>query len=310
MKKGSLPFLLLILFITGCIPRQKAEAFFENTSGERVEMERMELHSFRAVVLLYGNEEHTPPEFVFYYLHGQGGNEDSWYSEMGYYDQYFKTTSKNIAVVSLSAGPETMCIPNPTDPQNDYGQRLIQDVIPEIESKLGWKNHQRIIMGFSMGGTSASYLFFNHPDFFNSAILISAGIYPIPFTATDEEINGFLKRNGGNTIREKIKNIVLRKELWTDGAQSVLSIQKRYLTTEDDWNRYNIFQTMRTAPKENSVYISCGKQDALGLYSGNKLMAEKAVSLGYRVRWLKLRGGHGVMDQDSIIKFLQSDVFS
>ena len=267
----------------------------------------MTMGQFKLKIYDYRKGKTLPPGTVYYYLHGQGGNAASWEDlDLAFLNKYFQNESKtNDIVVSVTAGPEMMLIPKNSSPQSGLEEAFIKDVVEKLSEQKHWTEAKKVLIGISMGGTSGSYIFFNNPEFFDAAIFISAGNYPVSVFATDDELKTFLAKNEHYRFKEKILAFV-GKSPRLEAVKSVLSIQKRFFGGEKDWEKYFIFNTLKTADRHQKVYISTGRLDSLGLYSGSLFLAQKAKKAGYDVTYDELDGGHVAINQKDVIDFVKS----
>ncbi|MBN2528199.1 MAG: alpha/beta hydrolase [Deltaproteobacteria bacterium] len=266
---------------------------------------KMQTGPFRLNIYDYRTTTDAPPETVFYYFHGQGGDESSYERAMLFLHEYIRDKAPSSVVVSFSAGPEAMLIPKNSAQSSGLVAAFINDVLMKLDQTHHFSASKKILIGTSMGGTSLSYVFFNHPQYFHGAVIISAGHYPFSVFAKDVELEKFIKENETFTLREQLGRLVgVTPRL--KGIKSVLSVQKRFFGSESDWENVFIFNTMKKADKRQPVYISIGKWDSLGLYRGNLMLSQKAKAAGYDVTYDEINGGHGAFDKSRVIQFVAS----
>jgi putative tributyrin esterase len=113
---------------------------------------------------------------VLYLLHGLYGSYDDW--------------TKKTRLEEYSAGAEyIIAMPDADnswytnwykDPQNKFGDYLVQDFFPEIEKRyrVAPGRENRLIAGLSMGGYGALKIGLLHPEMFRLAVSFSGALNP------------------------------------------------------------------------------------------------------------------------------------
>ena len=99
-----------------------------------------------------------------------------WWLDQGKVKLYSVNSVNQLSLLNRDAGPEEKI-----DWLERYERYILEEVLPFIRHDCQDETIRPILMGISLGSTSAAGLFFRHPDQFSGAMLIS-GSYDIrPF---------------------------------------------------------------------------------------------------------------------------------
>jgi pimeloyl-ACP methyl ester carboxylesterase len=230
---------------------------------------------------------------IAYHLHGRNLDENTW-SDETYYTSMIQDywEAKKISpptVVSVSFGPVWLLIPKGEKDKSGLSEFFINNVLPEVEKRLG-KPKERILFGESMGGLNSIMLGLQNPQFFKKVASLCPAVYTIsPFDSLTE-IQTMIQRTGADE----------------ETVMGVVQLAQVFFTNDLEWQRSAPLQLIekinpQTAPK---FYLSCGFYDKYGNFEGNKLLAERAQLRGIQMDWHPLYGGHCVTDINSIPEFL------
>jgi pimeloyl-ACP methyl ester carboxylesterase len=248
---------------------------------------------------------------VLYYFHGSGGDEGTWLQANGGIIEAWKARAiKPPIVIAVTFGREWLLFPGEASANAVHLEEFVNDLIPEIEARIGGHIVRRRVFGFSIGGQSAAQLFFRYPELFDAAVLASPEIYTFPIYAPDAQIDAFASSlpHHGLGIRTWIKRNVLKLSSAKINPMiySELSLIKSYLVDHNSWAMADILSNMRPIPpgKKARVYISCARLDGYGFFPGASELAKLAAEQGYKVDFEALAGNHMTLDQPRIAAFL------
>jgi len=122
----------------------------------------------------YDTEDSSFP--AFFLLHGLYGSYEDW-TKRTKLEQYSAATEYIIAMPDADNSWYSNWY---KDPQNKFGDYLVQDFVPEIEKhyRVAPGRENRVIAGLSMGGYGALKIGLLHPDMFRIAASFSGALNP------------------------------------------------------------------------------------------------------------------------------------
>jgi len=122
----------------------------------------------------YDTEDRSFP--AFFLLHGLYGSYEDW-TKRTKLEQYSAATEYIIAMPDADNSWYSNWY---KDPQNKFGDYLVQDFVPEIEKhyRVAPGRENRVIAGLSMGGYGALKIGLLHPDMFRIAASFSGALNP------------------------------------------------------------------------------------------------------------------------------------
>ncbi|MNT19703.1 putative esterase [compost metagenome] len=163
------------------------------------------------------------------------------------------------------------------------------NVLKEVESKTGTPK-SRIVFGESMGGLNSLVLGFKAGELFQKVASSCPAVYAMSPFSPIGEVQDFLKRTGADP---KI-------------VYGVIQLAKEFIKDQKEWDNFSPLQILNAANPKNSpeFYLSCGLYDSYGNYEGNELLAQKTLSLGFKLTWHPVYGGHCATDVVSLAEFL------
>jgi S-formylglutathione hydrolase FrmB len=230
---------------------------------------------------------------IAYHLHGRNLDEHSWNDDTYFtamIQQYWaQKTVKPPVIVSVSFGPTWLLTPKGKAPESGLLEKFKDEVIPQIESKLG-KPHHRSIFGESMGGLNSLIIGLNSESFFHKVAALCPAIYKGSPFAPLSEIKKFLKRTGADP-----------KTIY-----GVISLAKKSVTNNSEWEKASPLTLIQnySARKSPKIYLSCGLYDQYGNFEGSQLFVEQAKKKGFQIQWHPIYGGHCSIDIQSLAEFL------
>jgi S-formylglutathione hydrolase FrmB len=230
---------------------------------------------------------------VAYLLHGRNLDENTWNDDTFYTAMIQEYWQRNkIApptVVTVSFGPMWLLTDKGQKEKSGLLPFFIENVIKEVESKTG-QPRSRIVFGESMGGLNALVLGLKAGELFRKVASSCPAVYAMSPFAPMGDIQDFLKRTGADP---KI-------------VYSVIQFAKEFVQDEKEWNNFSPLQLINGANAKTSpeFYLSCGLYDTYGNYEGNELLAQKAATLGFKISWRPVYGGHCATDVVSLAEFL------
>jgi enterochelin esterase-like enzyme len=209
---------------------------------------------------------------VLYLLHGKDGNEKSWFNGFfGISAAHIDKTADHLIkeqkikpmiivspMIDNSYGVNTSTKSTKVGDHNEglYEDFIVKELIPYVDSHFSTIQNKsgRYIGGLSMGGFSALYLAFSHPDLFSKVGGHSAALRLDVNTGSGI---GWLFANGRS--RDDIDPLYLAEQAGNDGI---------------------------------SVYLDHGDMDHAWLVEGNKVLYSKLQSKNMKVQYVSKSGGH------------------
>ena len=211
---------------------------------------------------------------VIFYLHGGGGDEKQFFRENGFVELFkasFKANGKSMpGVITLSFGPSWL-LGDVATPQHPALLPLVaNEILPALETKVRIGTGRLFVMGPSMGGYNSALLALRLKDKFAKALPLCPGMLPIPFDATKNQVDAYLKANSPKIIRKALEN--------------VLNWVRHDFGTAQVWSRHNPIELAATAASvRTQFYVSSTYDDDYGFYEGAKTFAEKLKTKGFEV---------------------------
>jgi len=249
---------------------------------------------------------------VLYYLHGAGGDENTWaQANQELIASWEQAKTGPSTVVALTFGKEWLVFPEGTAVKGVSQEKICTELIPEIEKALadgyGIKIQRRLLYGFSIGGANVAQLFFRNPELFNEAVIVSGQLFSISIFSSNDEIDALAAgipwpvHGPIDWIKENVLH-------WGGAARSMrkeLEYIRGYVPVPAGWEKANILLNMKAALTDSKrrVYISCGDEDTC--FSGAETLAAAARARGYETIFKPLEGGHMVIDERGIATFLE-----
>jgi S-formylglutathione hydrolase FrmB len=187
---------------------------------------------------------------VLYLLHGLGDNERTLFNSGGWtlFDDLRQQHKMGEFLIVAPDGDSTFYI-NSADGSVRYGDFLVQEFIPLIESKyrIATGRRNRAVSGISMGGYGALRLAFAHPEMFGAVSAQSAAL----FTETPQELDAGIR---AGSPQGKILGTVFGRPLdqqhWKDNDPFLLA------------------QKNQAGLRTMAIYFNCGRDDDFGFEKG------------------------------------------
>ncbi len=193
---------------------------------------------------------------ILYLLHGMQGSAHSWVSSSSV-ERYLYESGRNMAIII------------PTMKSNFYTDHKIGDAyftyigeeLPKIIRSYLHVSHQRdqtYVAGLSMGGYGAIKLALSYPEQFKMAASFS----------------------GALGMENTMERAASENEHYL--FNFIYGSLKEYINSPND-TTYLLNKCAKNSRMLPKLYISCGTAD--NLFSANKQFAEKALNLGYQVKF-------------------------
>lgn len=277
-------YLILILFLAFCSP------VFAQNKEQQGKVEDFKINSklmsrempYRVILPVNYDQKDTTIRYpVIYLLHGLTGHFDNW-SDKTKLKEY---AGKYKYIIVMPEGNDGWYSDSETVPNDKYESYIIQELIPEIDSKFqtGSQRESRIIAGLSMGGYGSLKFGLKYPDKFILVGSFSGAFMAPSLTA---------------------KTLGTGWKALTDSILSVYGDENSQTRKDND-----IFKILREMPQEKIkelpfIYLDCGTED--GLIQTNReftdILFQKKIPHEFR----QLPGKHDWKFWDSqIFEFLE-----
>jgi predicted esterase len=236
----------------------------------------------------------TNPDII-YYLHGGGSGEQAWALRRGYPElirrRWQEMGFPPPVVATVSFGKEWLLIGQNSSPDSGLLEEFSR-AMNYVESRLGRVPRKRFLVGESMGAFNAAELALTRPSLFDRAALLCPGFSSLPPRASSVEIKAYIKSSGA-------------KGRW---VRKIESMMERYFPDRVSWGRSSplILGGDVLSSQSPRFYVSCGRSDEFGFFSGAKAFADMAKSRGARVMWQPLDGGHCAVAPYAVADFLSA----
>lgn len=224
-------------------------------------------------------------ERVVYHFHGRKGNA-RWWNDDTYYSgdvyRHWKTLGVEVpTVISVSFGPLWLF--------NESKLSMLDTVIENIESTLGFNVQQRQVVGESMGGVNALTLWGQNAKKFSS---VAALCPPLPTVSPYGRLG------------DQFKYLTSSNTSWRHGLMMIIMGRAMY-TSDKQWNYIDVLQRIKnTSSPKKPLYLSCGKQDDWGCMEGSKQIVSFSRVSNTPIKWVPRKGGHCDIDAQSLAQFL------
>jgi len=217
----------------------------------------------------YQDSERKYP--IVYLLNGYTGDERDWIqfgNMQNIMDEGIANSDFPAMIVVMPDGDDRLYI-NKADGTYPYGDMLIEELVPFIESKYRVRSEKqfRAVSGLSMGGAGCLMLAFKHHDLFGTVAAYSAAI------RIDEEFMAYQKGDGWDNYFGRAFGTGLEgKDRITDyyRQNNVLDLAKN---------------TSINAMNSLNIYFDCGDDDYLS--PGNAhlhlLLKERGINHEFRM---------------------------
>lgn len=224
---------------------------------------------------------------VLYYMHGNGGNEQSWASPD---HQVLENAWGKDAptIVTVSFGPTWFL----TD---SLQSTFIQKVIPTIESELRLRPSERVLMGESMGGFNALQVYLKSPQMFSRFVVGCPAVLNFSPYASNTEVDSFVARHTPYVVPKLVYK-------WRDKLRSTFS-------SERDWAQHDPLRLAGLVTSaQPDLFMFDDGQDSFGFQEASTLIQARLKQRGAAVEYHHVpAGGHCQIDpqaQAAMAKFL------
>ena len=254
---------------------------------------------------------------VIYHFHGSGGSERLWFDKFFYtaqirsYWQQMKVAKPTVVSVSIDftelipqLGQRWLLVPSDEkSPLSGLLPFFKFELMPEIESRLGYKPKTRTVFGESMGGYNATQVALNSSALFDKVAIICAPLAEsVDHFSTAEEVLNYSKSTLAWGYYESRNS-----SLVTESLTNAFQIARAFMSTKEFAARANPLSQAKTTitallPK---LYVTAGAHDSYLSYEGSERLVEILKSRGVTdIEWRPLWGGHCVVDVPSLAQFL------
>ncbi|GEM_PF-4645590 len=303
MKRIFIKITLWGIIVSGCSNHETINEYYQQT----VRVNSAKSYSFT----IYKDMKSSDNSSVIYYLHGSGGDHNSWINSHKKIINEFRLKHKpSPVIIGISFGNRWLLTPEyPGKNKSGFLEYFIEKVIPDIEKQLEYPVKQRYVMGISMGALSAAQLIFRFPELFDKGIIITPPIYPFSIYSEKDVIDSFIHNENFRLpgLKRWFSSNILRRDVLHNTVYTNIMIFKSfYFPDQEAWEKGDILKNI-IKPRFNKkipVYISCGLYEENGFYPGAELLTFKASEQSYSVKWRSLNGGHMAIDETEIADFL------
>ena len=243
------------------------------------------------------------PDFI-YYLHGRGRSKTAWmdYPKHKAIRQAWADLGKDApTIITISFGPVWFLAEKNPSLKSGLLELYADQIIPEIEMKLGGLKGERMIVAESMGSFSGAELVLKRGSLFSRAALACPAIGDLtPSPTFAQRLKYALRANPLGLVGEIVLPV----------SYVITKLQKETFPDEKSWEAASPLLLAKTELNSNSpaLYISSGDLDLYGFYPGDKEFARIAKERDVReVIWDPVVGGHCSLNPVKIAKFLTED---
>lgn len=228
---------------------------------------------------------------VVFHLHGVTGNQKHWVENFKEVREIWRKNGMDApAVATVNFGPTWFLAEKNSSPYSGLFNFYINDIMPWIENRLGYKPGRKLLLGESMGGFNAAQLYFKRPDIWDKVAIICPAFTMWGPQSSKEEVEDYVKRNNAN------KGYIN----WLRAGW------KAFFPKASDWSNADVFQLVNEQKeKYPPLFLSVGTEDDFGFYEGTSKMAEILSSRGDRqLTWYPLAGKHCARPHEQLADFL------
>lgn len=233
-------------------------------------------------------DQNNKSKTVLYFLHGHGASEETWFKSKlrenlrSHWQQ--KSPKELPTVVTFSLGPKTNLA------REDIILTTLNDFLPYIEAKVGFKVEKRLLAGMSLGGWNALALLLKKEDIFDRVALLCPAIMRINSWSKESEIRAYLRRTRANWF-------LVRFTLYK---------MKKFYKTLENYQKHDpyILAPLNLSADTPSLYISANKKDEYGFGEGAQDLANFAKENGVDLKWHLRQGRHCSFNTKDIAFFL------
>jgi len=277
------PFLIFLLLVAACgsraeaAPRAALQVRKSPQTGARLRVEcgaqpsKILGRSVRFCAVLPPPYDAQPERRfpVLYWLHGLGGNEQSFINSGGLTlleEMRREHRVGDFILITPDAGSSFYL--NSRDSRDRYEDFFIREFVPAMERRFRIETRRdgRGISGVSMGGFGALHYGLKYPELFGAVSAHSAALMQEPPPAfTSGARLGFLEDVFGYPVDRAF------------------------------WERNSVFTDARRAPVHLRwrIYFDCGSEDDYGFDEGNRALDRLLTSRGIPHEFHLYPGGHG-----------------
>lgn len=229
---------------------------------------------------------------VLYHFHGRNGNA-TWWNDKDYHTgkihkEWIKNKKTPPVVISISFGKVWFLLKDGDN--SGLFEVFLNEVIHNVESKLGFSPQSRSVVGISMGGLNTFYLAMSNSSLFKKAAVLCAHV---PFITHHE---GFM-----NIIKYSFEHkISLKRSYMMYKMSQIFFPTKKIQLLNDSRNLLKSFDP-EASPE---LYITCGRKDDWGCMKSSKMVTDSIKNQNGKVQWVPREGGHCDLDHEGISNFL------
>jgi len=218
--------------------------------------------------------EHPPRRYpVLYFLHGLGGNEQTFFDTGGWtlLDDLRKQGKMGDFLMAAPDGGRSFFV-NSADGSVRYSDFFLQEFMPHIEHKYSVRGGRagRAISGVSMGGYGALRFAFSHPELFSAVSAQSAAL----ITESPRQLD--VEAQAGDLTLAKVFGKPINEHHWNENSPFVLARKNAQ------------------ALKNMAIYFNCGQRDDYGFEKGAAQLDDELRKEGVAHEYRPYPGGHSL----------------
>ena len=210
---------------------------------------------------------------VLYFLHGLGGNEQTFFSSGGWtlLDDLHKRGKIGDFLIAAPDGRRSFYV-NSADGSVRYSDFFLQEFMPHIEGKYRALAgaRERAISGVSMGGYGALRFAFAHPELFLAVSAQSAAL----ITESPRQLDS--EAQAGNRLMADVFGYPIDERHWSQNDPLVLA-------------KKNAKQL-----KNLAIYVNCGQRDDFGFDTGASQLHGELQKEGIKHEYHAYPGDHSL----------------
>lgn len=227
---------------------------------------------------------------ILYYLHGVGGDENSW-SSAGHQTLEASWKARGIeepAILTITLGSTWFLSEESGMFSRSTADVFVNGLIPSLEALLPQKPKERVLLGESMGGFNGIQLLAKTPTLWSRAALVCPAITAVGPQATPMEVEEFITRQKPFGRRDLI-------ERW-------LGKLKVAFPTKPIWAKHNPIVLAQSASVDSPKVLIVGHaKDEFGFFEATAEFYDQLKNRGVRAEMVvALDQGHCQHNRESL----------
>lgn len=243
---------------------------------------------------------------TWFYFHGAGGHLES-FKDFAQLILKYRRVDTFPNIIGISLGPKWFLVDHESDDTVKGSTLFWGTFVPTIKKSVKDLG-KKISLGHSMGGFNALSLFADHPEYWDSIVLLTPAIADLSPYASKKEIQNYLARTCAATWKQSLKRILLNSDTPTDKIDIILGNWRRLAKDDREWNRINPLYRLERLNKatRTKIFISCGRQDPFGFIEGATIAMKSLHMAGFAVESHFVPGGHMTIPYNDVYQFLEA----